>query len=435
MSVQAITWALSLPVGPSPKLTLVAIGNYADERGCAWPSVDRLASDTSQSRATVQRRLKELEGDGLLIRMARYERDGRRTSDEIRLCLDVRAADIAHRESDADDDSSDAEDGAEAQGGGSQIEAGRVANCDGEGSTAVTRGGYHSCDPNEPPLEPSESPTPKAPSLATRPQGGRGEHQAAPETRPAIEPWLTEFRSVYPMPSNNPAVVAQRAAALTADERGRAMRGARGVRAFVDAAPAKRKPPVKAPEKFLADPTLWAEYERHAPAEPIKPVWVVLDSPEWRARSVLAAIRQQPMPRTATNPKFAGEGAPMRPLPPHVEALARFADTPREEWPIVPDDTVQWMRWSQWLRSLGVQLVAEMVRTGRTIRQRDHHGREIEAPLRIKGARLPAEWPPAKSAGTGPPGDASSDEAAAQMAQLQAGAERAGDEFLRAERR
>ena len=72
MSVQAITWALSVQTGsPSAKCVLVAIANYADERGICWPSQELLAFQTDQSVDSIQRRLKELEKMGLLQRRIR----------------------------------------------------------------------------------------------------------------------------------------------------------------------------------------------------------------------------------------------------------------------------------------------------------------------------------------------------------------------------
>lgn len=107
MSIDAVAWALKLPVPPSPKLTLVAIGQYANEDGAAWPKIETIAADTSQSRATVKRRLKELEDAGLLSRIARYSPTGGRTSDEIRLRVDLKPSEVpawSRGDSDAADD-------------------------------------------------------------------------------------------------------------------------------------------------------------------------------------------------------------------------------------------------------------------------------------------------------------------------------------------
>jgi hypothetical protein len=67
MSWQATTWALKQRVGsPAGKLVLLAICNYADQCGLAWPSQKRLANETEQSVDTVQRHLKLLEANGFI---------------------------------------------------------------------------------------------------------------------------------------------------------------------------------------------------------------------------------------------------------------------------------------------------------------------------------------------------------------------------------
>jgi hypothetical protein len=82
MSVQAITWAISVSTGKvGKKCLLITLANYADERGQCWPSQERLARDTDQSVDTVQRRLAELEKDGLITRQRRSRVTGQRASD------------------------------------------------------------------------------------------------------------------------------------------------------------------------------------------------------------------------------------------------------------------------------------------------------------------------------------------------------------------
>ena len=81
MSVQAITWALSVRAGsPGAKCVLLALANYANELGVCWPSQQRLAEETDQSVDLVQRRLKDLdEVVGLISRQERGLRNGRHT--------------------------------------------------------------------------------------------------------------------------------------------------------------------------------------------------------------------------------------------------------------------------------------------------------------------------------------------------------------------
>lgn len=90
MSVQAVTWALAQKTGsPSGKAVLLALANYAGAAGESFPRQERLADETEQSVDSVQRRLKELVGAGLIWRTGRYsknENGGRRSNEYIVLC-------------------------------------------------------------------------------------------------------------------------------------------------------------------------------------------------------------------------------------------------------------------------------------------------------------------------------------------------------------
>ncbi|UPJ27077.1 helix-turn-helix domain-containing protein [Bradyrhizobium sp. CW1] len=67
MSWQATAWAAKQITGSaSNKLTLLALANYADDKGICWPTQETLANDTEQSIDTVQRRIKSLVNLGLV---------------------------------------------------------------------------------------------------------------------------------------------------------------------------------------------------------------------------------------------------------------------------------------------------------------------------------------------------------------------------------
>ena len=67
MSWQATAWALHRQVGHSGrKLLLLAIANYADERGFCWPSQETLSKQAEMSLDTVQRQTKKLIAQGLI---------------------------------------------------------------------------------------------------------------------------------------------------------------------------------------------------------------------------------------------------------------------------------------------------------------------------------------------------------------------------------
>jgi biotin operon repressor len=75
MSFQAMAWAAAQKLPTRDKFVLVMMANYADEIGKCWPSLNRLAAETSMSRSTVQLAIKALEAAGLL-RIEHREQDG-----------------------------------------------------------------------------------------------------------------------------------------------------------------------------------------------------------------------------------------------------------------------------------------------------------------------------------------------------------------------
>lgn len=87
MSVEAIAWASKQRTGsPGAKLVLIALANYANDRGECWPSQATLAMWTEQSDRTIRTHLATLESMGLITRQAR-EVAGSFTSDLITLNL------------------------------------------------------------------------------------------------------------------------------------------------------------------------------------------------------------------------------------------------------------------------------------------------------------------------------------------------------------
>ena len=67
MSVEAITWALGLPIErSSAKFVLVAMANCANHDMTCWPSVQYLSDATSQNRKTVVENIRRLKEAGLV---------------------------------------------------------------------------------------------------------------------------------------------------------------------------------------------------------------------------------------------------------------------------------------------------------------------------------------------------------------------------------
>jgi hypothetical protein len=71
MSVQAMAWVLECAEGVTDAralLVMLSIANHANERGeNSWPGLDTIAREARCSRATVQRRLRELVDAGEIL--------------------------------------------------------------------------------------------------------------------------------------------------------------------------------------------------------------------------------------------------------------------------------------------------------------------------------------------------------------------------------
>lgn len=68
MSIEAITWALKVPLRPTGlKFVLFVFANYADEEGLTWSATATLSKATSQNRKTILRRVERLRELGFLL--------------------------------------------------------------------------------------------------------------------------------------------------------------------------------------------------------------------------------------------------------------------------------------------------------------------------------------------------------------------------------
>lgn len=79
-------WALDAPIDkPIAKLALVAIADYADEKGYCWPSQRTLLTRVRCSERALRDALKHLEDGGYIARKERRRADGTRTADGFQL--------------------------------------------------------------------------------------------------------------------------------------------------------------------------------------------------------------------------------------------------------------------------------------------------------------------------------------------------------------
>lgn len=87
MSVEVAAWAWKQKLGnPGLKLVLVKLADNADQDGYSWWKQERLADECEMSRATVQRKLKELRERGYLTVEERKNGQGFKVANGYRLC-------------------------------------------------------------------------------------------------------------------------------------------------------------------------------------------------------------------------------------------------------------------------------------------------------------------------------------------------------------
>lgn len=69
MSIEAITWALTVPVGGNAKVVLLGLANHAHPDGThSFPALDTLATYAHCDRSTAIRNVRKLEEDGWIVR-------------------------------------------------------------------------------------------------------------------------------------------------------------------------------------------------------------------------------------------------------------------------------------------------------------------------------------------------------------------------------
>ncbi len=88
MSLDALSWAFNLELPNSgAKLTLLALANFSDENGEAYPSQKAIASKTCLSERAIRRHLITLEELCIITRISRKRSNGSYTSDRFKLYI------------------------------------------------------------------------------------------------------------------------------------------------------------------------------------------------------------------------------------------------------------------------------------------------------------------------------------------------------------
>jgi DNA-binding Lrp family transcriptional regulator len=348
--------------GPSAQCVLYVIADVANERGVSlYSDPDYIAERTRQSRATVFRRLDELERKGALTRFVRHNSDGRRVY-EVRLHLD-RSIDY-DAISDAEHEDSGGESQIETLPSESQIETGGGEShpCD---SVSLTRETHT----EESVLESKIPPNP--------PLGGFHASEAAVES-------FKPFLECYPAPITDMPKALALWVALSAAERAEALTGAKGYRSYIEAERrANRNRAVKDAHRWLKD-RQWTGYLiAGKSAEALEQRFSApMGSPQANAWDVFY--------------RCCGEidGIPKYLI--SVTPAGRVARVPRE-WPPLVGEATEWKTWIEgtpqfaaWLRRL-CELPDVQIR----LRTQLIDGKSVRV------IRVPGEFPPAKGGMTG----------------------------------
>lgn len=166
MSIQAVAWALERDLDDAgAKLVLVSLANHADHRtGRCYPTLETICTEASQSRRTVQDKLKILEKKRLIRVVPDYDKTGRQRANSYYLRCGGDMVQVDEPESLAPQGDEPRE-GAEFAPSLPGLEEGAELASP-EGAPACTQEGANCCTPLK---KPSEGNRQKKPSEAAPP--------------------------------------------------------------------------------------------------------------------------------------------------------------------------------------------------------------------------------------------------------------------------
>ncbi|MPZ58453.1 MAG: hypothetical protein GEU91_18565 [Rhizobiales bacterium] len=433
---EAHSWARNLRLHNSlAKLVLSMLTLYVDGDGACFVGIEALAEDTELSPDTVRKRLAWLEQVGVVARFPQWldgsgrrngEGRGKRTSDEIRLLLDVDPDTIEARavgDSIADGAASDAEISPRSQQGlnppgetaGPALALGQPSSCS-EGSDSSN------LNLKIPPLPPLPGGT-----CGDNHEGEASEAKEASESG-EIEGWA-EFATAFEgddVPMMRPSIAKTVFAALSADERRRVTRAAVGL---VLHRTKDRKPGAKpSAQTFIREIAAWDSWVKHAPPEPVAMMTFVRGSEEFRAYAVYSMIvRRLVITADSVSVPRAKAQAP------EIMALAQFADAhghiDRTNWlHLDPGDIgdkqriAAWreriQRWTGYWIELESVPLCEADGTPKVSIQ-EWNGQQLTFPVKRDMLIVPCPWPPRKDGTiletTGPPAQPVSEDELAEL--------------------
>lgn len=385
---EAREWARKLPLrNPYAKAIMVALCNYMNEDGSAFPGLDTLHDDTDIAEDTVMIRLRWLEQIGVIALFKNWmnntgvrnrDGDGRLTSYEIRFIMDcnLEAVAVAARSSTKPRELRGAARGAHEARGYEPPSDQAVENqlSDSEDSTFSPRHGRTLSDdallPSSPLVAP-ELPPPAAvrtlnSELRDSPlpplSGGVGpsdievsNEQSDQENYPHAESW-DRFAAAWIAPITRFGLCRQIWAAFTDDERDRFVRVVRGYGAWLAG---QRRPPNRInPQALMRDREGWEQFEKLCPPDPKPPappapeLWVPVDGAEYAALSLAAAIARISLPASQLSPDNQACIVWRRALPTGIEPFAQLVrrddetgEIDRSDWRIAEQGSIDFRAW------------------------------------------------------------------------------------------
>lgn len=395
----ARVWARELRLrNPYAKSILLAIANYMNEDGTAFPGLATIARDTDISEDVCAKRLRWLEEIGAIALFKcwrddagrrNYEGRGKPTSTEIRFLFDSDRHEIEDR---AEQSASDrplrgaARRSHERVADESSDEGAETCETD-DISTRHGRGNQH---PASTQLAPEQPPPPAAPESGVH-MNARArlelEQESQPQTPSKIEgafdrvaSRLQEFQEAYPIPITDLDKTEMQWRGLTDDERAEAITGARGYAALLKAQP---KRTAEDAHRWLRG-RKWQGYVAAGKQAEAVAKWSYADegSERWQA----AEIYYQACGYRTGIPSFLiGGTAPNRKanLPWEWPPVGRGVDPDRSKWVTHAEPSGQF---AAWLRRLSEVPNPKIM-----------FGQKIDGSRYLRTLTVPSEWPPGKA--------------------------------------
>lgn len=400
---QARWWVRQFTLrNPYAKAILMAVANYMNEDGAAWPGLSTIAQDTDITEDTISARLRWCESIGMIVVLKcwvdengrrNYEKRGRPTSSEIRYVFD---ADIETVEANAKAAKGDVQ----LRGAAAQAHAARAADhTTGDADEAVSDSddsafsdrpgrtlteialppGSTQLAPEQPPpgavrslnLESQDSPPNPPPGGAHQPEAG----QESEADWPHAASWQ-RVETAWNDPILHQGLCRTLWSGFTEPERERFPRVIRGYLAWRLQQP---KPPNRCNiQKLMRERDAWPGYEKLAGPDPALRTFVIEKSREDNAYQMIALIGGWMMKPAQFDETQGARGYwRARPIEPDELAMAQFVDKPFDQWTTPERNTPSFFAWSD--------------------RLRDWTGQRPER------MRVPIPFPPRKDGSTGPP--------------------------------